>query len=238
MIEQVRVPAMRESTWLEEQEQALPDRRGQRPTIAFLDDHAMLRGALGALVAATRPNLEVVYSGDDLAAVQQLPNVPDVLLLDLNLHGEPPPPAIVADLASQGCAIIVLSAIEDRQVVRTMVGLGVSGFVSKEEEHGALLTAIDAALADEPVMNSEVALALCPGTGHGEPSLSEQEQRVLVLFGSGLKICTVGRRLNISPNTVKTHLKRIRQKYVDFGRPIPTQSHVQLEALRRGLIAV
>lgn len=52
------------------------------------------------------------------------------------------------------------------------------------------------------------------------PSLSEQEQRVLELVTTGLKVSAVARRLDVSPHTVHTYLRRIRRKLAEAGTPV------------------
>lgn len=205
-------------------------------TVAIIDDHAILRGPLGDSLVAARPALRVVYSGDDTTEVLKIDPTPDLVLLDLNLHGEPPSTEAVAGLANQGARIIILSAMQEPDTVRSMVRLGVLGFVSKESGQSELLAAVDAALAGDPIMNATIASALTAGSSLNDPPLTDKEQQVLILFASGLKIGVVARRLGISPNTVKTHLKRIREKHLQVGRPVPTQTHMLREATRRGLV--
>jgi len=205
-------------------------------TVAIIDDHAILRGPLGDALVAARPGLRVVYSGDDAAEVLRIAPTPDLVLLDLNLHGKPPSNEAVAGLASKGARIIILSAMQEPDTVRSMVRLGVLGFVSKEANQSELLVAVDAALAGDPIMNATIASALTAGSSLNNPPLTDKEQQVLILFAGGLKISVVARRLGISPNTVKTHLKRIREKHLQVGRPVPTQTHMLREATRRGLV--
>ena len=52
------------------------------------------------------------------------------------------------------------------------------------------------------------------------PALSVQEQRVLELVTTGLKVSAVARRLDVSPHTVHTYLRRIRRKLADAGTPV------------------
>lgn len=205
-------------------------------SVAIVDDHEILRGPLAASIVAARPHLSVVYSGDSPEAVLTLEAPPSIVLLDLNLHGNPPSPDAVAELAARGCRILVLSALQEPESIRAMTRLGVAGFISKEAGSQELLEAIDAALVGDPIINAEVASALTSGATLNDPPLSDKEQQVLILFASGLKIRVVARRLGISPNTVKTHLKRIREKHVQAGRPVPTQTHMLKEATRRGLV--
>jgi DNA-binding NarL/FixJ family response regulator len=47
---------------------------------------------------------------------------------------------------------------------------------------------------------------------------------------------TVARRLGVDEETVKTHLRRIRRKYADVGRPAPTRRDLYVRAVEDGLL--
>lgn len=68
------------------------------------------------------------------------------------------------------------------------------------------------------------------------PSLSERELSVLRIYASGSKLATVARRLEISPQTVKHHLKNIRRKFDESGRHSPTQLDLYRSAIALGLL--
>jgi len=69
------------------------------------------------------------------------------------------------------------------------------------------------------------------------PHLSPRQQEVLFAYvSSGDLLPTVARRLGMDPETAKTHLRRIRAKYADLGRPAPTRRDLYARALEDGLI--
>ena len=61
--------------------------------------------------------------------------------------------------------------------------------------------------------------------------LSAQEKRALVLYASGLTLEMVARRMDITPNTVKHYLDRVRDKYTAAG--ISARTKVQLNHVAR-----
>jgi PAS domain S-box-containing protein len=81
-------------------------------------------------------------------------------------------------------------------------------------------------VARQLVSLTEVASAQAP-----VGPLSEQERRILQMFAEGSDPATIGRRLRISPQTLRNHLHHINRKL---------RTHTRLEAvthaLRRGLI--
>ena len=68
------------------------------------------------------------------------------------------------------------------------------------------------------------------------PELTDQEQRVLMLYASGLKMAAVARTLHISPYTAKEYIDRVRTKYANAGRPASTKLDLHREAVRDGYV--
>ncbi len=62
-------------------------------------------------------------------------------------------------------------------------------------------------------------------------SLSGQERRALVLYASGMTLESVARQMDITPNTVKHYLDRVRDKYTEVG--IPSRTKVELHRIAR-----
>jgi two-component system, NarL family, nitrate/nitrite response regulator NarL len=80
-------------------------------------------------------------------------------------------------------------------------------------------------------MSPELAFALSRDQRPSRPTLSDQERRVLELYGSGMKLGSVARRMDVAEGTIRTYLERIRKKYDQAGRPSPTK--VELAARLR-----
>ncbi len=204
--------------------------------VAMVEDQTILRDLLAAALITARPHFTVVYSGDNADAAAQLKPTPDLVLLDLNLHGQAPSTHAVATLVDGGAAVLVLSALAELATVKDMVRIGVSGFVSKEDSQDVLLDAIDTVLTGESWTNRELAAALSGFQDQAQPPLTPTEEQVLTLVARGLTQPAVANRLNMSPNTVKTHLLRMREKFRDAGRPAGSAAQLTVEAVRRGLI--
>jgi DNA-binding CsgD family transcriptional regulator len=70
------------------------------------------------------------------------------------------------------------------------------------------------------------------------PHLAPRQREVLVAYvASNDVLPTVARRLGMERETLKTHLRRIRDKYDAVGRPAPTRRDLYVRALEDGLIA-
>ena len=101
--------------------------------------------------------------------------------------------------------------------------------------HGCVVTVQD----DDPVASVLAAAARrdAAPVAMRRPNLSPRQRDVLIGYvSSGDLLPTVARRLGMDPETAKTHLRRIRAKYAEVGRPAPTRRDLYARALEDGLI--
>ncbi len=201
--------------------------------IAIIDDHALVRSGLAGVVARDM-GATVVHQGADPAVVLDLVPLPDVLLLDLDLGSTAADPHLAGRIQAAGCRVLVVSALADARAVSAMLDAGVSGFVSKREPPETLVEAITEVMADGTWTSPEVAALVL--TSPRRPALSEVQERVLILYASGMKLDSVARAMGISPGTAATHLKRARAKYALVGRDTSSRVDLYREAVRDGFI--
>jgi DNA-binding NarL/FixJ family response regulator len=76
-----------------------------------------------------------------------------------------------------------------------------------------------------------------PPTTVRRPHLSPRQREVLLAYVSSSDLLpTVARRLGMDPETVKTHLRRIRAKYTEADRAAPTRRDLYARAMEDGLL--
>jgi DNA-binding NarL/FixJ family response regulator len=204
-----------------------------RMTVAIVDDHALVREGLADICLA-HPGITVVYTGEDLAELAAVDPPPALVLLDLDLNGRTVTRTQAEAILDRGSSILVVSALGSPDTVRAMLRAGVAGFVSKRESTSVLHEAIDAVMAGGSWTTPDLAAILARDPER--PQLSEQEQRALVLYASGLKIQSVARQLGVKPTTAKEYIERVRAKYAAVGRPAPTKVHLHTIAQEDGLL--
>ena len=185
-------------------------------SIVLADDHRMVRSALRALLGAHK-DLEVVSEAGDaaqaLAAVVE--QRPAVLVLDLNMPGEPTAldaiPAI--RLASPETAIVILTMQSDAGFARRTLELGATAYVLKDSAHTELVDAVEHAAAGETYVTSKVAgAASAPDPGERTDSLTPRELEVLRLIALGHTNTEIAARLLLSVRTVESHRAHIQKK--------------------------
>lgn len=202
-------------------------------TIAIVEDHPLVRD--GMLAACSGVDAwQVVMSGDTVDGVLALETPPDVVLLDLDLHGVLVTVEQVTSLMDRGSHVLVVSALAAPDLVRHLLRAGVTGFASKREPTATLVEAIAAAMEGAPWTSSDLAALLARDPER--PELSEREQRALTLYASGLKLQSVARVMGVKPTTVKEYIERVRSKYEQVGRPAPTKVHLHRVAEQDGFL--
>jgi two-component system, NarL family, response regulator NreC len=193
----------------------MPD--GERITIVLADDHVVVRRGL-RLVLEGEEGMEVVAEAGDVAdALHKVrAHRPSVLVLDLNMPGEPSLPAIPQFLV--GCpdtAIVVLTMQEDPAFAREALRSGALAYVLKEAADDELVEAVRAAARGDTYLNPRLGarLAAEPPAPVGRPDdLSEREVEVLRLIALGHTNAEIGKQLYLSVRTVETHRSHIQQK--------------------------
>lgn len=207
--------------------------------ILIVDDHAILREGLRALIA-TEPGMKVVgEAADGLQAVQlALSLKPDVILLDLVMPRKDGL-ATILDLKQEGSEahiLVLTSYLEDDQVFPALKA-GALGYLLKDTGPDELLQAIRQVHKGEvslhPVIARKVISELNrPSTLPLTPNpLTPRELEVLTLVARGLSNREVAEKLGISERTARTHVSNILSKL-----HLANRLQATLYALDEGLV--
>jgi two-component system response regulator NreC len=190
---------------------------GDRKKIVLADDHAVVRSGLRMLLER-EPDLEVVAEAGDLDAARRYVRAhrPQVLILDLQMPGEPSLPAIPAIREeSPDTQIVILTMQEDPAFAREALRSGAIGYVLKEAASSQLVEAVRLALAGRTYLHPELGarLAAEPEKPSGPPDdLTEREVEVLRLIALGHTNGEIAAQLYLSVRTVESHRAHIHQK--------------------------
>lgn len=205
--------------------------------VLLVDDHAMVRMGFRMLLEAT-DDIAVVGVADSGERGYQLQGelTPDVVLMDLAMAGIGGIETIARILARDAkVRVLVLSAYEDSVHPRRALNAGAAGYLSKRSAPEELIDAVRTVAAGGIYLEAAIArrLALAGHGGAGTvEALSEREFAVFIKLAHGDSVAGIAEVLNLSPNTVGTHLYNIKQK---LGAS--NQAELTLIALRNGLIA-
>jgi two-component system response regulator NreC len=185
--------------------------------IVIADDHAVVRSGLRMLLDAEDDFEVVAEAGDaDTAARYTLGHKPDVLVLDLNMPGEPSLPAIPRIReAIPDTQIVVLTMQEEPAFAREALRGGALGYVLKEAADAELVEAVRAAADGRTYLNPALGARIAsePPEPTGPPGgLTEREADVLRLIALGHTNTEIAEKLFLSVRTVESHRARIQQK--------------------------
>jgi DNA-binding NarL/FixJ family response regulator len=193
------------------------------------DDHP-------ALVAAVTDFLEnhgfevVGQARDGLAAVASVKETrPDVALVDYRmpyLEGA----ELLAQLRESApeMLIAVYTADSDQSIVGVVFEAGAHALILKDAPLADLGQALEAICAGRRYVDPALArVALGAGP---KPALTPRESEVLAHVADGLSHDEIGRRLSISPETVRTHVRKACERL-----NARTRTHAVATALRLGL---
>ena len=208
---------------------------GQHIRIVVVDDHAVVRHGLTAMLASAK-DLEVVGAAangtDALCEVQR--TFPDVVLLDLQMPGMNGLDVLarLRDLASPP-HVIVLTVHDDDDLVLGAVRGGADGFVLKNATKEDLLSAIRNVAEGGQRFDDVVVRAFLKEQSREEDArlLTSREIDILKLVASGHSNREIAAALILSLGTVKTHLDDVYRK---LG--VSDRAHAVAVAMRRGLL--
>ncbi len=187
--------------------------------ILLADDHPLIRTGLRSTLEQ-EADLSVVGEATNGSETQQLCQelAPDILLLDLGMPG--PPATVTVNSILELCPqvkIIMLTAYDDEVYVHNLVGLGVSGYILKDEAPETLVRAIRVAMEGDTWFSRRVINILAKpvaGLSNSEKidDLTDREQEVLSLIAKGYGNSQIAETLSVAEGTVKNHVVNIYQK--------------------------
>ncbi len=138
-----------------------------------------------------------------------------------------------AAVASPDTSIVFYTAYGDRALLSEALDAGVRGFVLKEAPLGDLVRAVERVAAGDAYVDPVLAGVLVSSHAtDGIPSLTQRERDVLRLLADGLSNDEIGKRLFISPETVRTHVRKAMAKL-----EADTRTQAVAIALRQSLIS-
>ena len=202
---------------------------GRRLRCLVADDHPALVAAVSDLLEVQ--GFEVVgRAWDGLTAVASVKETqPDVALIDYrmpHLDGA----ELLAELRESApeMLIAVYTADSDQSIVGVVFEAGAHALILKDAPLTDLAQALEANCSGGRYIDPALArVALGNGS---KPALTPREAEVLAHVADGLSHDEIGRRLSISPETVRTHVRKACERL-----NARTRTHAVATALRLGL---
>jgi len=209
--------------------------------IMIVDDHAMVRQGMKAYLQEFEDICVIGEAADGGKAIQLVEQMqPDVVLMDLLMPGTNGIETIKRMIAIQeNIRIIVLTAYMADDKFLQAIRAGALGYILKNAPPEELVQSIKTVYAGKPAFTSAFAWKAMQRMSGMEMTeqfivdLSAREIEVLRLVTKGDTDKEIARKLDVSENTIRTHVGRIKIK-------LGVHSRVQaaLYSLRSGMVSL
>lgn len=191
--------------------------------IFLVDDHALLRAGLRALLTQD-PEIEVVGEADDgQAALREIPALtPHLVLMDVSMPGVSGIEAVV-DLKKRSpeTRVLILTIHKADEYVLAALRAGADGYILKDATHEELRVAIRSILNGKTYLSPDISGKVVHGyLSAGKPdavtssldTLTHREREVLKLIAEGRPNKYISDYFCLSIKTVEKHRSNLMKK--------------------------
>jgi len=196
--------------------------------VLLVDDHALFRSGIKSLLQRHAEFEIVGEAGDGMEGVKRAGQLkPDVVLLDLHMPGLSgrDAAAMMAE-ESPNSHVLMLTVSEDAEDLIGTLRAGACGYLLKNIEADALITAINRAAEGESVISPQMMGKLLKGVRGELPpktaaqtvvaselnKLSPREREILTFLARGQSNKEIARKLELAESTVKIHVQNVLRK--------------------------
>jgi len=194
--------------------------------VVIIEDHALMREGIKAIISRDE-KIKVIGESDNVDDGYDvvMDCNPDILLLDIALHGSSGLVLAKRLLASKpDLLIIIITAYSKIDYILEAVESGVKGYILKESSPENLAEAIEKVYAGEIYVDSYISnkviksliskndVEIAEDNKSAYSKLSLREQQILKLLIDGVPIKDIAEELFISSKTVENHKASIMVK--------------------------
>jgi len=207
--------------------------------VVVADDHSLFRDGIISLLEAA--DYEVVAQvGDGIAALEAVRRYqPDLALLDISMP-EMSGLEVLRQIKPEfpRISVVMLTVSDADEDLFAAIEIGADGYLLKDLDAHEFLAILEGIQNGEAAVTRKTAARimhrvkdLAQQNSEEKNLLSPREVEVLTLLGEGLANKAIAKRLFVSENTIKYHVRNILQK---FGAQNRTEAVAH--AIRVGLI--
>ncbi|MGV9428876.1 LuxR C-terminal-related transcriptional regulator [Streptomyces sp. NPDC003656] len=177
-------------------------------SLVVICDWPLLQLGLAQAVKA-QPDLGIVTFVESVDDVPRVPSAAEIVLYVNLQSSDQVTSGDVARLHRAGHAVVVLSASEPQSDAVLCIKAGARGYLGRQTGIPELLTALRAVASGSDYFGASLAGRSIPAA---PPRITGREREILQLLAGGATDREIATKLNITENTVHTHLERLRKK--------------------------
>jgi DNA-binding NarL/FixJ family response regulator len=182
-------------------------------TCLIVDDHEVVREGLRLSLSRTAHIRVVGEAADGRSAIDLVGRRrPNVVLMDVRmpvLDGLEATKELTAKDPS--VAVLIFTAYSERSLLARGLESGAKGYILKEAPHDTLVRAIERVAAGDTFIDPALMPSFLSGRER-EEMLTPREREILQLLADGMSNADAAKRLFISQETVKSHVRHILAK--------------------------
>ena len=190
--------------------------------VFIVDDHPIVREGLTKLINYQRDLKVCGEAGEAASALQAIEDChPDVAIVDISL-GQSSGLQLIKDLQNKNAdlPILVLSMHDELLYAERSISAGAKGYIMKQEPPKKVSSALRKILNGGIYISDSLGANLLKKSDNKQSavhrlpveSLSNRELEVFQLIGQGLKTQKIAEKLNLSVNTIESHIEHIKKK--------------------------
>lgn len=211
-------------------------------SILIVDDHALMRNGLEAMLAS-EPGYEVVgVAADGMTAIRSVAELrPDVVLMDLTMPRTSGMDAIIQIKRQYpDVKIVALTFHKEEKYIHATLEAGADAYVLKDDSRTELFNALANVVSGNnylsPSIVDKVVAGYISGSGAStsKPSwevLTRREREVIKLIAEGKRTKEIADYLSLSPKTIEKHRTNLMRKL-----DLHNVSEVTVYAIKNGFV--
>ena len=218
--------------------------------ILVIDDHPLVREAVGSAIRALMPEASISDAGSagEACCPANRQKRLDVILLDLVLPDTSGLDGLIAIRSHfPRVPVLLFTALDDPRIANEALALGASGFMPKTVSKAILVEGILEVLRGETYVPAPLAAVMrcmqpnnpaCNDIAKRVCNLSRSQMKVLQLVRQGLLNKQIAYELGVGETTVKAHVTAILRKLNVASRTqiVIETSHLNFDAILKGIL--
>jgi len=191
--------------------------------ILIIDQSILFTEGIKCILDSYELNIQTFYAEDIPSAIQLIEKKgnPELIFLDINMFEGGNLLAEKLKYLMEFAPVVIISEIESPSLKQMAMEAGASGFLSKSTDRNILFDAIEVIRNGGIYNNIHIQDEL---EKKEKVAITERQYQILLLLSKGLLNKQIASELNISINTVSTHLHEIFRKLNVTNRTAAVQN--------------